>query len=171
MNNVNTGESLAANIQKGSVLPAQEVLRQVHDELHELLRQRAEIMRRIGTAKKTIVGLATLFGDSILSTDLQRLINGGAGERKSGFTRTCRAILMESDRALTVREVRDRMRERDPSLLERQKDPVSSITTILNRLADYGEVQRVVLSDNTRGWQWVVESSPNSHPTNGSGVS
>jgi chorismate mutase len=34
----------------------QEVIRQAHDELRQLLQQRAEIMKRIGTVKQTISG-------------------------------------------------------------------------------------------------------------------
>ena len=36
----------------------QEVIRQAHEELRQLLHQRAEIMKRIGTVKQTISGLA-----------------------------------------------------------------------------------------------------------------
>ncbi len=48
----------------------QEVVRQAHEELRQLLQQRAEVMRRIGTIKQTIAGLANLFGDSVLSDEL-----------------------------------------------------------------------------------------------------
>ena len=40
----------------------QEVVRQAHEELRQLLQQRADVMRRIGTVKQTITGLANLFG-------------------------------------------------------------------------------------------------------------
>ena len=43
----------------------QQVVKQAHEELRELLRQRAEVMRRIGTIKQTIAGLANLFGDEV----------------------------------------------------------------------------------------------------------
>jgi len=36
-------------------------------KLRQLLQQRAEIMRRIGTVKQTISGLANLFGDALLA--------------------------------------------------------------------------------------------------------
>ena len=45
----------------------QEVVRAAHEELRQLMRQRAEVMKRIGTVKQTIVGLANLFGDGVLS--------------------------------------------------------------------------------------------------------
>ena len=48
----------------------QEVVRQAHEELRQLLHQRAEVMRRIGTIKQTIAGLANLFGEGVLSDEL-----------------------------------------------------------------------------------------------------
>src|ERR1700733_3735125 len=45
----------------------QEVVRAAHEELRQLMRQRADVMKRIGTVKQTIVGLAHLFGDDVLS--------------------------------------------------------------------------------------------------------
>jgi len=47
----------------------QEVVRTAHEELRQLMRQRADIMKRIGTLKQTISGLANLFGDEILGED------------------------------------------------------------------------------------------------------
>ena len=38
----------------------QEVVKAAHEELRQLLRQRADIMKRIGTLKQTISGLANL---------------------------------------------------------------------------------------------------------------
>ena len=48
----------------------QEVVRRAHEELRQLLQQRAEVMRRIKTIKRTIDGLANLFGDVVLSEEL-----------------------------------------------------------------------------------------------------
>src|SRR6201993_4711050 len=48
----------------------QEVIRQAHGELRQLLLQRSEIMKRIGTVKQTISGLANLFGDGVLNDEL-----------------------------------------------------------------------------------------------------
>src|ERR1700680_385330 len=52
-----------------------EVLSAAHEELKHLLSQRAEIIKRIGTIKQTIVGLANIFGDEILSNDLLELVD------------------------------------------------------------------------------------------------
>jgi hypothetical protein len=81
-----------------------EVVRQAHDELRQLMRQRADIMKRIGTVKQTIVGLANLFGDEILSEELLDLVDRKTSGRQPGFTKACRMVLMEAKRPLAARE-------------------------------------------------------------------
>ena len=89
----------------------QEVVRQAHEELRQLLQQRAEVMRRIGTIKQTIAGLANLFGDGVLSDELLELVDRKSSGRQPGFTKACRMILMDSNRALSARDVCDRIQE------------------------------------------------------------
>ncbi|HEY6338441.1 MAG TPA: hypothetical protein VIW68_08105 [Candidatus Sulfotelmatobacter sp.] len=138
----------------------QEVVRQAHEELRQLLQQRAEVMRRIGTVKQTISGLANLFGDGVLSEELLELVDRKSNGRQPGFTKACRMILMESGRALSARDVCDEIRKKVPPILARHKDPVASVTTVLNRLVDYGEAQAVVLSNGRRAWRWIADATP-----------
>jgi hypothetical protein len=145
----------------------QEVVRQAHEELRHLLRQRAEVMRRIGTIKQTIAGLANLFGDSVLSEELLELVDRKSNGRQPGFTKACRMILMEAGQALSARDVCDQIRQKMPPMLARHKDPMASVTTVLNRLVEYGEAQAVVLSNGRRAWQWVADG-PGSVVTAGS---
>jgi len=136
----------------------QEVVRQAHDELRQLLYQRAEVMRRIGTVKQTIVGLANLFGDSVLSDELLELVDRKSSGRQPGFTKACRMILMDAKHALSARDVCDRIQEKAPPMLARHKDPMASVTTVLNRLVAYGEARAVSLDNGRRAWQWVADS-------------
>lgn len=138
----------------------QEVVKAAHEELRQLMRQRADIMKRIGTLKQTIAGLANLFGDEILSEDLLDLVDRKTGGRQPGFTKACRMALMEAGRPLSVREVCERIHERMPAVLLRHKDPLASVTTVLNRLVEYGEAQSVVRDNGRRAWQWVSEPAP-----------
>jgi len=138
----------------------QRVLRQVQNELRDLLEKRAEVTHRIGAVKRTIVGLASVFGDQTLTDELRELVDGGSVERKPGLTKACRRVLMEASQAMSVREVHDQLHTRDPDLLAAHKDPMASVTTVLNRLADYGEAQRVVLGNGRRAWQWAAGSAP-----------
>ena len=136
----------------------EEVVRQAHDELRQLLQQRAEVMRRIGTIKQTIAGLANLFGDGVLNDELLELVDRKSSGRQPGFTKACRMVLMDSNRALSARDVCDRIQEKSPTMLARHKDPLASVTTVLNRLVAYGEAQAVALNSGRRAWQWVADA-------------
>jgi hypothetical protein len=135
-----------------------EVVRQAHEELRQLLHQRAEIMRRIGTVKQTIAGLANLFGDEVLNDELLELVDRKSNGRQPGFTKACRMILMESGGAMSARDICEHFQQNLPDMLARHKDPMASVTTVLNRLVDYGEAQAVALSNGRRAWRWVAES-------------
>lgn len=138
----------------------QEVIKTAHEELRQLLRQRAEVMKRIGTLKQTIAGLANLFGDEILGDELLELIDRKNGGRQPGFTKACRLALMEASQPLSVREVCERIQERLPGVLLRHKDPLASVTTVLNRLVEYGEARSVLRDNGRRAWQWVADTPP-----------
>lgn len=135
----------------------QEVVKAAHEELRQLMRQRAEVMKRIGTVKQTIVGLANLFGDEVLSEELLELVDRKSGGRQPGFTKACRTVLMEAHRPLGAREVCEHIQQRVPPLLLRHKDPLASVTTVLNRLVEYGEARSVIRENGRRAWQWVAD--------------
>jgi len=136
----------------------QEVIRQAHDELRQLLQQRADIMKRIGTVKQTIAGLANLFGDGVLNDELMELVDRRSNGRQPGFTKACRMILIEAGRAMTSRDICDYFQRKMPALLARHKDPTASVTTVLNRLVEYGEAEAVMIGGR-RGWRWVAEAT------------
>jgi chorismate mutase len=135
----------------------EEVVRQAHEELRQLLQQRAEVMKRIGTIKQTIAGLANLFGESVLNEELLELVDRKSNGRQPGFTKACRMVLMDANRALSAREVCDRIQQKIPPMLERHKDPMASVTTVLNRLVAYGEAKAVSLDNGRRAWVWVAD--------------
>lgn len=142
----------------------EEVVRQAHDELRQLLQQRTEVMRRIGTIKQTIAGLANLFGDDVLSDELLELVDRKSSGRQPGFTKACRMVLMDANRALSARDVCDRIQQRATNVLARHKDPMASVTTVLNRLVAYGEAKAVVLDNGRRAWQWVADTESDPAP-------
>lgn len=157
-----------ANGSKGSLIfpgngdfHVQEVVKAAHEELRQLMRQRAEIMKRIGTVKQTIVGLANLFGDDVLNDELLELVDRKSGGRQPGFTKACRMVLMEAEHPLGAREVCEQLQHRMPPVLTRHKDPLASVTTVLNRLVDYGEARTVVKENGRRAWQWVADPAGN----------
>ncbi|HYU47378.1 MAG TPA: hypothetical protein VEK84_14505 [Terriglobales bacterium] len=138
--------------------PVEQVIKAAHDELLQLMQQRAEIMKRIGTVKQTIVGLANLFGDHILGDDLLELIDRKTNGRQPGFTKACRAVLLQARRPLGAREVCQELEKHSPAILSRHKDPLASVTTVLNRLVDYGEARSRSNDRGRRVWEWVSET-------------
>ena len=136
----------------------QEVLRTAHQELLALLQQRADLMKRIGTVKQTIIGLANLFGDDVLDDELLTLVDRKPNGRQPGFTRACRTVLIETRAPLTAREVVAQMQQRFAGVLVNHKDPLASVTTVLNRLVAYGEARSTANQSGKRVWEWVAES-------------
>jgi hypothetical protein len=143
-------------VERYDVGHVQEVIRQAHGELRQLLQQRADIMKRIGTVKQTISGLANLFGDAVLTEELMELVDRKSSGRQPGFTKACRMILMQAGHAMNARDICDYFQQKMPALLARHKDPMASVTTVLNRLVEYGEAQAVV-ANGRRAWRWVAD--------------
>jgi len=135
----------------------QEVVRSAEQELFQLLQRRADIMKRIGTIKQTLAGLANIFGDSLLSDELLTFLDRKSASRQPGFTRACRLVLMESGAPLGARQVCEHLGRRFPEVLERHKDPIASVTTVLNRLVDYAEARCFLNESGRRVWEWISE--------------
>ena len=154
---MNTGMNGSNGQSRAADLHVQEVIRSAERELHELLAQRAELMKRIGTIKQTLAGLANIFGDCVLSDQLLTFLDRKSASRQPGFTRACRVILMDAKKPLGARLVCQALQQRFPELLERHKDPMASVTTVLNRLADYTEARCSLDSNGRRVWEWIVE--------------
>jgi hypothetical protein len=138
-------------------VPIQQVVKAAHDELRTLMLQRTVIMKRIGSVKQTIAGLANLFGEDVLGDDLLELIDRRPSGRQPGFTKACRTVLLEAKRPLGAREVCEELERRAPVILARHKDPLASVTTVLNRLVDYGEARSLTNDRGRRVWEWVSE--------------
>ncbi len=141
----------------GSEVPVHQVVKAAREELRQLLQQRAGIMKRIGTVKQTIAGLANLFGEEALGDDLLELLDRKPNGRQPGFTKACRRVLMEVHRPLGAREMCAELDRQAPAILSRHKDPLASVTTVLNRLVDYGEARSLTNARGRRVWEWVSE--------------
>jgi hypothetical protein len=168
MENGQNGNGSIRSVVRNDVGHVQEVVRQAHDELRQLMLQRADVMKRIGTVKQTIAGLANLFGDSVLNEELLELVDRKSNGRQPGFTKACRMMLMESGRAMSARDICDYFQQKLPSMLARHKDPMASVTTVLNRLVEYGEAEAVI-SNGRRAWRWVAEANADSPAASSAG--
>jgi len=136
---------------------AQEVIRSAERELNQLLKLRAELMKQIGTIRQTLAGLANLFGDSVLSDDILSILARKSRGRQPGFTSACRRVVIEAKNPVGARTVCQMLEQRFPEVLVRHKDPIASVTTVLNRLADYGEVRCLLNENGRRVYEWIAE--------------
>src|SRR4029077_3617844 len=150
-----SGDARATDLQVAD-LHVQQVIRSAERELYELVQRRSELMKRIGTIKQTLVGLANIFGDSVLSDELLTFLDRRPASRQPGFTRACRLVLMESGTPLGTRQVCEELRRRFPELIERHKDPIASVTTVLNRLVEYAEARCSTNGNGRRVWEWMA---------------
>jgi hypothetical protein len=142
-----------------SALPhVQEVLRTAHQELSGLLRQREDIMKRIGKIKQMLSGMANLFGESVLYDELRVALEGRPSDRHKGFTRACRQVLMQSHAPLPLRHFLVELRRKFPEVADRHKDLSASVTTVFHRLATYGEARWSEDEKGGRVWEWVAET-------------
>src|SRR5439155_775874 len=130
--------------------------RTAHEELRQLMRQRAEIMKRIGTVKQTIVGLANLFGDDVLNEELLELVDRKSGVRQPGFTKACRMVLMESAKPLGAREVCDQIRQQSQLQLANRPFCLASASYGLQcRSPNFLQNLRKGLSRHKSRGEWV----------------
>jgi hypothetical protein len=97
--------------------------------------------------------------EDTLGPEFMELVDRKPQERQTGFTKTCRVVLMEANQPLTAQQVCQQIRERNLALLARHKDPLASVTTVLNRLARYGEARFVLNEKDRRARQWVTDGS------------
>lgn len=120
---------------------ADEVAGAAREQLNRLLLQRAELTKRIGTLKRTLAGLASLFGSPAPPNPRFALPDGKTcALSPTSLIDACRMALIHAGPPLRAHQVRDKLRFQG-SLLENHRDPVATISTILGRLCQYGEAR------------------------------
>jgi ParB-like chromosome segregation protein Spo0J len=144
---------------KAAALPhVQEVLRSAQRELAGLLRQREELMKRIGSIKQVLAAMSDLFGESVLNEELRIMLQGQRPKGTGGFTLACRQVLMRSRAPLSLRRCSEELRQAFPELADRHKDLTASVGTVLRRLATYGEASFRLDEKGNRLWEWIAKS-------------
>src|SRR5579872_5181463 len=131
------------------------VIGQLQKQLNSLLLERAAILKRIGVVKKTVVGLADLFGNDVINKELQELLAIQSTRRQSsepGLTHLCRQLLKGASKPLTIRQILRELREKYPASVARQRSPENSLRTILGRLVEYAEAEEVMTEEGFRAW-------------------
>jgi hypothetical protein len=126
----------------------QMVVEQVGDQLRQLTLQRQSIDRRIAILKRTIKGLALLYGDVSLRTPEEV----AAGKPRLGITHACRLVLNRADTPLTAGEVYATLQKEFPDVFHTPGNHRASLFTVLKRLTKYGEID-TFLRNGSRFWQ------------------
>ena len=82
-----------------------QIIRSAELKLLALWQQRAELMKRIGSIKRTLIGLANAFGDAVLNQRLLSLLDRST-VRRSGFTQDCRAVRESEETIMSLSQVK-----------------------------------------------------------------
>jgi hypothetical protein len=154
---MNTAEGDNTSLAQTQPAHVVEVVRSAQQELAGLLRRKAEIVRRIGTVKQTLAGMANLFGNSILNRELLLVLDRATPSRRKGLTRACRRVLMESRTPLRARQASDQLQQLFPELAGHHKDLTASVTTVFHRLTAYGEARSFLDDQGVRVWEWATD--------------
>jgi hypothetical protein len=132
---------------------AEQVIKIAGGELQDLLRQRAAIIKRITILRRTIAGLAEMFGGDTLTEELLALVKPSTHRtRGTGLTEACRSVLRHSSQPLTAREVVEGIRANNGGVIRNHKDPIASVSSILHRLGSYGEATTKLSQSGRRIW-------------------
>lgn len=134
-----------------------EVLCSAEKQLAALLHNKAEIVRRIGTIKKMLAGMASLYGDSILNEEVLSALDRGKNNSRKGFTPACRQVLMESGTPMRTGQACVELRKRFPDLVGHHKDLRASVITVFHRLVKYGQARFFVDDKGLKVWEWVTD--------------
>jgi hypothetical protein len=132
-----------------------QVIELAHSELHGLMREREAIIKRMTVLKHTIAGLVEIFGADSVSKEQLDFVKRPHRRRGKSMTQVCRAVLAGASEPLTAHELVEGIRAADVTLIQRQKNPSASVSSILGRLASYGEVRSAVAGSGRRHWLWT----------------
>ena len=154
---MNTMPEQEAKVTKSAPAYVAETVSCAEQELLDLLRQRAAILRRISTIKKMLAGIASLFGNSIIEHDLLIAAAGGISSRPKGFTPACRQVLMEAGVPLRTRQACVELQQRFPELTQHHKDLNASVTTVFHRLVKYGQALSYADDGGMKVWEWATD--------------
>jgi hypothetical protein len=132
------------------------VIGELQHRLRVLTHERAAIVKRIGIIKKTVVGLADLFGSGVIKEallDLQPIQSYRCSRTHLTLTALCHRLLREASEPLTVPQILQQLQDKSPSGLDRQRHPENSLRVILSRLVAYGEAEELRTKEGLRAWK------------------
>jgi hypothetical protein len=138
-----------------NITGARQVINLAQSELRGLMREREAIIKRITVLKQTIVGLVEIFGADGVSKEHLDFVRRPRRHQGNSLTQICRAVLARASEPLTAHELVEGIRATDVTVIQRQKNAIASVSSILGRLASDGEVRSVVAGSGRRQWVWT----------------
>jgi hypothetical protein len=139
----------------------QPLIGHLQSQLRVLELQRAAILKRIGTVKKIVAGLAALYGSDVINRELQDLLSlhpAGRLRAHPGLTVLCRQLMREASGPLTVPQMLRQLQEKFPDGLARQRNAANSLRVILRRLVAYGEAEELLTDEGLHAWRATATS-------------
>jgi hypothetical protein len=146
----------------------EQILKECHLKLQDLVRDQAEISARIKVIKKTLAGMATIFGKDILDRSLAESIECLCAPpvcaNRIRLTQACRLLLRQAAKPLTLREISRGIVDPQVSVLTQRWVRGAPVKAVLNRLELYGKVS-VVITNGCRKWKWVDLDEEDTRPS------
>jgi len=153
---------------------AKQVMEVAINELETLVKQRTAITMRVKAVKRTVKGLASLFGEEIVGElRLECIESAGQSPKRLGaenshealpfhasdgelhkpkLERACRIALLESEQPASAGQIYDRINRRRSYQLGRYKHPLVRVIATLDALVKEGEALTLIVGD-CRCWQ------------------
>jgi hypothetical protein len=144
------------------------------NELETLVKQRTAITMKVKAVKRTVKGLASLFGEEIVGELRLECIEAAIQSPKSvgaensrealqfpasdsemhkpKLERACRIALLESEQPASAGQIYDRINRRRSYYLGRYKHPLVRVIATLDALVKEGDALTLVVGD-CRCWQ------------------
>ena len=153
---------------------AKQVMEVAINELETLVKQRTAITMKVKAVKRTVKGLASLFGEEIVgelrleciesasqspkapgtqnSTEALPFPGSDSELHKPKLERACRIALLESEQPASAGQIYDRINRRRSYHLGRYKHPLVRVIATLDALVKEGEALTLIIGD-CRCWQ------------------
>jgi hypothetical protein len=135
------------------------VIGQLQSQLRDLELERAAIVKRIGIIRKTVFGLADIFGPDVINRELQDILPLQSARRSRtplGLTDLCRQLLREVSEPLTVRQILRQLQDKSLAGLDGQRHRDNSLRVILSRLVAYGDAEELRTTEGLCAWKTTV---------------
>jgi hypothetical protein len=136
----------------------EDLIERIRREFLVLQQQQTAISKRIAVIKAAVIGLAQVFGSGVIGAELEELLFQPSRRQSRphpGLTDLCHKSLRESRHPLTLPEILEQIRAKNPAALAKQKNPRVSLSVVLRRLVDYNEAERILITEGLHSWKWT----------------